>query len=185
MKSKRALLTLLSLLVSASQYGCVSSRAVYVAPNDVAVARVNSAIRSAFRGEEQISVSVLKQGGCGLLDLSHLEGQRTLFIIDQSKSFPEGFVPIEADRPVRLRYLQEGPGWCEVIVEVTFEAGKEYTFFGGYLRPENPNTQRRCMFGIKDQSTNLPVKAEKLSRESLCANKLEDTEEHVQGDSSQ
>jgi hypothetical protein len=172
MKLKLISLTVLVLIVSVIQSACTSSRVTYVAPSG-AVAHVNSAIRNAFRGEEQITVSILKEErGCGLLDWRPLEGQRTLFIINRSQSFPEGSISIEANRPVRLRYFQEGRGVgaCEVLVEVTFDAGKEYTFFGGHLTPETPNSARRCMFGIKDQSSNLSVKVEQLTRESLCAN---------------
>lgn len=150
--------------------GCASPRQAYVAPDGVPLARVNSGIRTPFDHDTSILITVMDEGSCDPLNAGRRKNMRTLFRIEQSASVPEGYVRIETGKPMWIRYAEENSkGRCEIMVEVQFEPDRDYTFFGGKKIAVNMRDHAGCMFGIKDQTTGLPVKPVKLTQEVFCS----------------
>jgi hypothetical protein len=112
----------------------------------------------------------MDEDSCDKWNTGRRKNMRTLFRIEQSSSDPEGYVQVETGRPMWIRYAEESAkGSCEVMIEVQFEPDRDYTFFGGQKIAVNMRDRAGCMFGIKDQTTGLPVKPVKLTREVFCS----------------
>lgn len=134
--------------------GCASSgRPIlqYAVPEGAPSADLKSAIWGANSRNESIDVYV-SEGGCGKTQ------RRRLFYIRNSKSDPVGSVRIEANRPLRLEYLEEASGGrsCYIALEANLEAGKSYSLTGGFEYKSGAipilTGTRMCRLAIQDDA---------------------------------
>jgi len=143
-------------------FRCASPLPKYVAQESAAIASLKSDIDGAYSHNDSIDIYV-SEGTCS-------KGKNaSLFSVRKSKSVPEGFVKVAANRPLGLRYseIASGGRTCNVTVEVNLKEGKSYSLVGGFDYKSGPiptfSDTRMCRFGVQNTETRMPVPIKRCS----------------------
>ncbi len=137
-------------------WGCSTPLKPYTPPSGAATAELRSSIIGGFTRYQEASISVWHEQG-------HQPGITHLFNVRKGNSEPKGYVTVVANAPLKLHYSEAFSGGysCQVTIEFVLREGGRYSLVGGveYEKssiPFFPST-RKCVFGVKDESTGLPV----------------------------